>query len=790
MDFQALFEQAPGNYLALSKDLHILAVSDGYLRATMTERQSIVGRPLFEVFPDNPSDPQADGVRNLRASLERVLASGRPHRMDVQKYDIRTPSGEGDQFEERYWSPYNTPVKDERGEIRCIIHSVEDVSSLIQLQRQGRTRDEAIEQLKVRSERRYAQLLDAAPDAMVVIGENERIDFVNVRAEQLFGYPRRELIGQHIELLIPEPLRARHREHVARFLQNPEGTEVRMAIEQYARHKSGEPIPVEVTLRPIRDELGLTVSASLRDVRDRKRSEAALRLAAERLSTAIESMQDAFALFDGEQRLLVCNAMYRELLQDSGLAHDWVGLPYAQITEKLAGWLLLSEAERARFRRDFHPARGGPSSLDLHTRDGRSLRLISRPTPEGGFVDTVWDLSEDERRAEALRAARNEAEAASAAKSEFLSSMSHELRTPMNAILGFAQLLQRERLEPLTPKNLQRVGQILRGGEHLLRLIDDVLDFARIEAGRVAVGLDRVDVLSVLDEVLGTLDADARARAVSLRIDCPSDSLPALAVDRMRTVQVLLNLGSNAVKYNRHGGSVCFSVSLPRTGYMRIDVEDTGLGIPMEHQAKLFQPFQRAGQERGPIQGTGIGLMISKRLLALMGGEIGFRSEPGKGSSFWIDLPIHADGALSEPVVRVQTSELPPMPDTPRTVLYIEDSPTNVALMKDLFRGFSGATLITRSTAEDGMIAARALSPDAILMDLHLPRMSGVHALAALRADERTRDIPVIALTAAASKSDVENGLRAGFLRYVTKPIRVDELVKALHAAYRVRLPA
>lgn len=334
IDFQNLFEQAPGNYLVLSKELTILAASDGYLRATMTTRAQIVGRPLFEAFPDNPDDLAADGVHNLRASLERVLETGRANRMDIQKYDIRKPGGDREEFEERFWSPYNHPLKDAQGTTIGIIHCVEDVTDLVRLEQRGRSQDEALKQLTVRSERRYAHLLDAAPDAMVVFGDDENIDFVNTRAEQLFGYPRRELIGQQLEVLIPESLRARHREHVARFMAEPDKTAVRPGIEQYARHKTGAAIPVEVTLQPLWDDGALTVSASLRDIRDRKLAESALRLAAERLTTTIESLPDAIALYDGKLELLQCNGMYRDNLRALLPAHgdDWRGLHYASGT--------------------------------------------------------------------------------------------------------------------------------------------------------------------------------------------------------------------------------------------------------------------------------------------------------------------------------------------------------------------------------------------------------------------------------------------------------------------------
>lgn len=782
-DFQLLFQAAPGCYLVLSSNLTIVAVSDAYLRATMTRREAIVGRGLFEVFPDNPEDPEATGVANLRASLERVLAQRRPDRMAVQKYDIRRPESEGGAFEERHWSPVNTPVLAEDESVAYIIHCVEDVTDLVHLKEHGTKQDEAIRQLAIRNERKFAQLLDAAPDAIVVVGEDGMIDFVNTQTEHLFGHTRGELVGQDLEILIPERLRSGHGAHVTRFLANPAARPMGSRLELFGRRKDGTEIPIEVSLSPVRSESGVTVSAAIRDITARKRAEAEVKLNSERLASAVESMQDAFALFDAEDRLVLCNSVYRRLLGES-LNGPLAGESYERLLDACLRQTNLPD--RDAFREECLVDRHERTrTFDIQMTDGRAFRVTSRPTAEGGVVKVIWDLTKDERRAEDLRSARAEAEGASAAKSEFLSSMSHELRTPMNAILGFAQLLQKDKREPLSARHQERVHHILKGGEHLLRLIDDILDLSRIEARRVSISTEPVSVAEVLGEVHTTLDPMAARQGIRLEVGPVPTDVPPIAADRVRFAQILMNFGSNAIKYNRAAGKVTFEVSSPDAGHVRVTVQDSGMGIPLDKQSKLFQPFQRAGQEAGPIQGTGIGLVITKRLAELMGGRVGFRSVPAEGSAFWVDMPVHAVPTRSQ-TQRTFSSNAATLAagSASRRILYIEDNPANVTFMTDLLGSFDRIELFTCGTAEHGLREVQRLRPDVILMDINLPGMSGVDALRVLRKMPETSGIPVIALTAAASDRDRVSGEKAGFYRYLTKPIKVDELLSALEELF------
>jgi PAS domain S-box-containing protein len=628
----------------------------------------------------------------------------------------------------------------------------------------------------------FRDLFDAAPDGFVVCDAAGTITLVNVQAERMFGYGREELLGKPVETLIPERLRARHPQHVASFLKAPRTRPMGSGLELLGRRRDGEEFPVEISLSPIRSSRGQVFAAAIRDVTDRKRIEDEARRANAYLLSAVDSIQDAFSLYDEEDRVVLVNSSFRQLLGPA-IEGPLVGRRFDELLDDILQAGLIDPggqgvaALRERWIAYHRVPRG---ALELVTRDGRALRELDRPTAEHGTVSLILDVTEDRSRADELRRARENAEAASAAKSEFLASMSHELRTPLNAVLGFAQLLQRDRKQPLSERQRERVDHVVRGGEHLLRLIDDVLDLARIEAGGVTISAEPVGVRELLDEVVSTLEPVAARNGVSIAISAISPGLPPVIADRTRLAQILMNFGSNGIKYNRAGGHVTFLVARGE-GTVRISIVDDGLGIPEDKRARIFEPFHRAGQETGPIEGTGIGLAISKRLAELMKGSVGFHSESGKGSTFWVEVPAASPVAAAEPAGAPALAHSPlAARGTRRKVVYVEDNPSNIAFMRELMEDLPSIELVTAPTAEIGLELVRAHQPALVILDINLPGMSGFDAVRRLKEWPETRDIPVIALTAAALPRDTARAKEAGFHRYLTKPIKVDELTATL----------
>ena len=379
---------------------------------------------------------------------------------------------------------------------------------------------------------------------------------------------------------------------------------------------------------------------------------------------------------------------------------------------------------------------------------------------------------------------RQVAEMANRAKSDFLARISHELRTPLNAVLGFAQLIEMNPKEPLTARQGRHVGQIRKSGNHLLSLIDEILDLSKIEAGTIRISIERVPLGSVFEQLRETLQPLADSAQIRLVIDLPNE-LPAVRADRVRLIQILMNLGTNAIKYNRRGGQITLQAHWSGGDIVRLAVIDTGVGIPRELHGDVFKPFNRLGAEEGSIEGTGIGLAISHRLTALMQGVLAFESELNQGSTFWIELPT---AGPPEPLA-VEThdadaadSELAGLDAAEKqlTLLYVEDNPPNIALMQDLVDSVPNLRLLTAPNGNTGLALAHAHRPDLIVLDINLPGMNGFEVLKRLKYAQRTRAIPVVALTAAAQPNDVERGKAAGFTHYLTKPINVQEFLLAI----------
>ena len=385
-----------------------------------------------------------------------------------------------------------------------------------------------------------------------------------------------------------------------------------------------------------------------------------------------------------------------------------------------------------------------------------------------------------------LRKTVRELESANQTKSDFLSAMSHELRTPLNAILGFGQLLDLNPDEPLTTGQKGCVDYIVKSGQHLLDLINDILDLAQIEAGRVELSIEDISPSKVIDDCLSMVSALAQGRNIQIAIDNVTGADVLVRADHVRLKQVLLNLISNAIKYNREDGHIRITADRSGPHMLRLNVTDTGQGIPADQMDDLFKPFNRLGAETTDIEGTGIGLVVSKDLVELMGGAIGVQSTEGKGSTFWVDLPL-AETKMADKVRDVQSAAAvksrSPSVDLSGKLLYVEDNPDNLILMDMIVEHIDGLSMISAHTAELGIELARQERPDVIILDINLPGMSGLDAVKTLRGMSETQTTPILALSAAATQGDIKKGLAAGFDHYMTKPIQVAELIKAIQGA-------
>jgi PAS domain S-box-containing protein len=418
------------------------------------------------------------------------------------------------------------------------------------------------------------------------------------------------------------------------------------------------------------------------------------------------------------------------------------------------------------------------SCAPIRTRSGQMVGavLVFRDVTERTRLDKILQDHNVE-----LATAMAAADKANVAKSDFLSSMSHELRTPLSAILGFAQLMESGMPAP-TASQKRSIDQILKAGWYLLDLINEILDLALIESGKLSLSMEPMSLSEAMQECAAMVEPQARKRGISVtfpRFDKPCFIL----ADRTRVKQIVVNLLSNAIKYNTAGGSVMIGCIPTSPRRVRLSFTDSGVGLAPDKLAQLFQPFNRLGQEGSAEEGTGIGLVVCKRLVELMGGAIGVESTVGAGSVFWIDLNVTAEPRAVAPVPRATAPQLDAAGGRARTLLYVEDNPANLMLVEDLIARRPDIRLVSARDGISGIEMAQAEKPDVILMDINLPGISGIEALRVLVTDRATAHIPVIALSANAMPRDIEKGLEAGFFRYLTKPIKVNEFMDTLDIA-------
>ncbi len=631
-------------------------------------------------------------------------------------------------------------------------------------------------------------LLDSTEQGFWFIDNALRTTDANPAMCRMLCTTREQMLGRSIYDFVDEANAAIFRHHVAIRAQGiAEGYPIALT------RSDGTQVDCYNNATPVFDAQGRKIGAIglFSDISAQKRAERQVRLTSELLAResqvlerTLDSLDQGVLSIDPQGRINAWNRRFLELLllPDSLMEGNprLIDLVEYQLQ---AGHYSGEIRERAlrdlpRLREAGEPAWHGmwQDSYRRTTVDGRELEVASFGATEGGIVRTYTDITERVKNEQALIAAKEEAERANRAKSEFLSRMSHELRTPMNAILGFAQLLDTDTQHPLDSTQRSRVQELLRGGHHLLALINEVLDLSRIEAGAMQLELGAVALAPIIEDCLRLVEPMALQRRVQLPPAlCTAHAALHVRADAVRLKQVLLNLLSNAIKYNREGGVVHLEVDAGEQG-IRVAVLDEGPGISGEDQERLFQAFERLDAQHSSIEGAGIGLVLSRQLMGLMQGEIGVISPAaeGVGSTFWLRLPAAAapraePPSAGLPVLRVSEQR--------HRVLYIEDNAVNQLLMQGMLAQRPGVELLLSAWPEEGLTLAARERPDLILLDIQLPGIDGFEVMRRLRADAATAAIPVVAVTANAMNSDLEAARRAGFDGYLTKPLDLPVLL-------------
>jgi PAS domain S-box-containing protein len=749
---------------ALAQNLTAVIGFDGRLQRVSAAFETLLGWRADEMVGHAVTDfVHPDDVDRTRARIDRI-ASG-----------YRGAGG----FENRY------RAKD--GTYRWLLWNAHVVPHEKRFYSAGKDiTDRKSNEIALReSEARYRLLAENATDMIAGHDLDGTLTYVSSAGQVLSGWRADEMVGMSsYDLIHPDDHEAVDAAH-KRLLERLQPVRYVYRL----RRKDDSWVWVESNTRVVRDQRSrpIGLQSATRDISAIKAAVASLESAREHFRSAFDDAPVGMAIATLDMRFDRVNAAFCDLIGYSegeligrstvDIAHpDDRGTMGKHVEGVIAGTRSSFTVEERVVRKD---------GTVVWVRIAASM-MRNAPDEEQRLLAHVEDISERRRAAEELLRAREEAERANRAKSEFLSRMSHELRTPLNAVLGFAQLLESD---DLSGDQRESVTRILSGGYHLLNLVNDVLDMSAIEAGHLPIATERVEVATVVRETVELMRPLASERSIRTHVELPEFDVAVLA-NAQRLKQVLLNLVSNAVKYSRPDADVTVAVEPAGDARLRIHVIDSGGGIPAEKVERAFLPFERLG-ERREVEGTGLGLPLSRSLVQAMGGTLTVESGPG-GSTFTVELPV-AEGAQEEPEpaggTAGTTAGARPPAERPRRVLYIEDNPSNVALMEALVARRDDLELHAAQRGHAGIELARRLVPDVVVLDLHLPDMTGEAVIAALREDEATSGVPVVVVTADVTREHEQRLRDAGTTAYLTKPLDLARFQAELERAL-LRTPA
>ena len=754
------FKDSHTCFVLLDIDFNFIRVNEAYASVCGQTVDFFSGKNHFDLYPSDVEDI----FKSVRASKEAFSITARPFSFpDHPEWGMT------------YWDWLLEPILDARGEIDFFVFSLIDVSS------------------RVKAENQRDRFFSLSADMLAIADARGYFTDISPAWTKVLGYSSEELKAKPFVDFVHQDDRESTLKEAARLIEDPEAT-----LDFVNRYQTKNGDYRWLCWNAVGSQDGNQIYAVAHDITDHKLKEATL----EQNKIELEKLVN-----DRTSALTTSQSRLNFLLQSSP------AVIYTCKSEGDFGATFISDNVRTIF--GFEPAiflndsgfwvsnihpddkqqvlddlqnlfKNGYHTHEYRFRRGNGeyiwvldeLRLVKDEKGNNAEIIGYWaDISDRKKVEQDVVLARDMAVKANQYKSDFLSRMSHELRTPMNAILGFAQLLE---MNSSDQTQKQQVDEISKAGGHLLDLINDVLDLSKIEAGNIEISMENVRLADVLNEILSIIEPVAVSRNIYIDKQALLDGSHVLNVDYTRFKQVLINLLSNAVKYNVDGGGIKLDVKPRSNDTLRLSVSDTGKGLTNEQQKSLFMPFERLGAEATDVEGTGIGLVITKQLVEMMGGHIGYEINSDGGSIFWVDVIKGSDIKISD-VADMDVSTVNHNLSAAKKILYVEDNPANMKLVKDIV-GMTNHHLIEAVTGPLGIEAALSHYPDLILLDINLPELDGFEVFKKLSNEPSVCSVPVVALSANAMKKEIDRAFELGFKQYITKPINVKELLSTIES--------